>query len=301
MCFEPYPDQPSFGSGPCFVYLSKSCRVNTNFPNLMGNNVLVVGPPHTGKVSIAQLLTKDLDCSTIPSSTHSGLVYEHKITTKYFSAQVNILIEEYPDKRDGELQHQDILKHLSLFVDEFAKDEYVDLRDELDGVIFTLNLSELKGSNLVTALENFEKIKALFDEQELFYVVVGDGKLLSVEETEEIEDEAMQFGFEFVDLNQSGENEFREKLGGDRLVEIFESHEWEELDSEAADTGAIALTNLRPDDANQMTQNLLGEEPVDFEKFLQKIHCERARVSAMNTEEKEQVVKDIVNDLMKQI
>lgn len=260
----------------------------------MGNNVLVVGPPHTGKVSIAQLLTKDLDCSTIPSSTHSGLVYEHKITTKYFSAQVNILIEEYPDKRGDALRPEDVLAHLAAFTGEFARDEYADLRDELDGVIFTLDLPGLQGPDLVAALESFEKIKALFGEQELFYVVAGDGKTLSAEAMEQVEDEVMQFGFELVDLSQRGENEFREKLGGDRLVEIFESHEWEELD-------AAPLTNLRPDDADQMTQNLLGDQPVDFEKLLHKIQHERERVSAMKPEDRERVVKDIVNDLMKQL
>lgn len=263
----------------------------------MGNNVLVVGPPHTGKVAIAQLLTKDLDCSTISSSTHSGLVYEHKIITKYFSAQVNILIEEYPDKRGEELHVNDILTHLKAFTEEFAKDEYAELRDELDGVIFTLNLSTLQGTDLVVALENFEKLRALFGEQELFYIVVGDGKSLSTTALEEVEDKVIQFGFELVDLNELGENDFREKLGGDRLIEIFESHEWEELDSAAAAT----LTNLRPDDINQMTQNLLGDQPVDFEKLLQKIQFERERVRAMNPDEKEQVVKDIVNDIMKQI
>ncbi|WPK24602.1 hypothetical protein PUMCH_001881 [Australozyma saopauloensis] len=260
----------------------------------MGNNVLIVGPPMTGKVAIAQLITKDLDSSTISSDSHSGLVYKHTVTTKYFKAEVNILIEEYPDKRTPETTPEQLLADLDSFRKEFSKDEYKTLRDELEGILFTLNLEQWKGKDLQHALDLFESIRNLFDEHDLFYAVVGNGKNLTQEELDEVEDEAVQFGFEFVDTGLSGENEYREKIGQDRLVDLFECHEWSDIVSDPA-------RNLQPDDASQMGESLLGEKQVALDELLEKVKSQREKVKDLEPAEKQQVVQAFVNDIMEHI
>lgn len=262
----------------------------------MGNNVLIVGPPHTGKLTIAQYVTKDFDCSTVSDHTHSGLVYQHLLRTKYFEANVNILIEEYPDSRVTESSSDDLIRHLTSFAAEFAKSDYKELRDELEGIVFTVDLQRWPVALLRTALEQFDCIKALFEDQELFYVVVGNAKDLVDEQVVEIEDEIMQFAFEFVDLSKSGENEFREKTGKDRLLELFESHDWSDFDS-----STVASKGLLPDDFEQMTESLMDNEKLPFDKLLLRINAERERVKGLNDEEKERTVRAIVNDLMEHI
>ena len=132
----------------------------------MGNNVLIVGPPRTGKKFIAQLLSGDLDSSTVSSKSHSGLVYQHAIETKYFKAMINLLIEEYPETRDFPPTERD----LAAFVDEIGKPEYQDLRDDLDGILFTIDLKTAADTARDTQklrLKQFERIRALFGDQEL--------------------------------------------------------------------------------------------------------------------------------------
>lgn len=262
----------------------------------MGNNVLIVGPPHSRKLSIAQYVTNDLDCSTVPDHTHSGLVYLHRLKTKYFEACINLLIEEYPESRTTEPSSDDLIRHLSSFVIEFSKSEYKELRDELEGIIFTVDLQQWPVTQLRLALEQFDRVKSLFVDQELFYVVAGDSKGLSTETIEEIEDEIMQYAFEFVDVGKSGANEFREKLGKDRLMEILESNVWSDIDS-----SNVEPKGLLPDNFEQMTESLLDNEKVSFEKLLQRINAERERVKGMNEHEKEQAVRAIVDDLMEHI
>ena len=256
----------------------------------MGNNVLIVGPPRTGKKFIAQLLSGDLDSSTVSSKSHSGLVYQHAIETKYFKAMINLLIEEYPETRDFPPTERD----LAAFVDEIGKPEYQDLRDDLDGILFTIDLKTAADTARDTQklrLKQFERIRALFGDQELFYAVVGNAHNLAAETVERLEDEIMQYGFEFVDTNASGINEFREKLGPDRLVEILESHEWTDIDS------GPAAANLLSEDVARMAESLL-EGQVSFDELLVKIRAERERVKNLDPEEKERAVRDIVEDLM---
>ncbi|RKP32783.1 hypothetical protein METBISCDRAFT_25356 [Metschnikowia bicuspidata] len=253
----------------------------------MGNNVLIVGPPKTGKLSIAQLLSGDLDCSTVSSKSHSGLVYQHTIETKYFKAMINLLIEEYPETRDVSPTEQ----NLAAFVDEIGKPEYQDLRDDLDGILFTIDLNTAADTQRLR-LKQFERIRALFGDQELFYAVVGNAQKLAAKTVERLEDEIMQSGFEFVDTNASGINEFREKLGPDRLVEILESHEWTDIDS------GPAAASLLPEDVARMAESLLAEGQVSFDELLVKIRAERERVKNFDPEEKERAVRDIVEDLM---
>lgn len=257
----------------------------------MGNNVLIVGPPHTGKVSIAQLVTKDFDSSSISNETHSGLVYQHTITTKYFTANINILVEEYPNSRKKTLAPGEILHYLQTFSTEFAKDEFKDLRDELDGIVFTIDLDQFKDMDLNLALQQFENVKNLFQDQDLFYAVVGNCPNHSSEALEEIEDEIIQFGFEFLDISKLGINEFKERIGKDRLLELFESHDWAALD-------VVPSVNLHADNVSEMTESLLEREPIAFDKLLDKIKAERERAKNFNPEEKERLVKEFVRDIM---
>lgn len=256
----------------------------------MGNNALIVGPPHTGKLTIAQLVTGDLDCSTVSSETHSGLVFQHTIETKYFTASINILIEEYPDSRNENLSSTALLNSLEEFTREFEKPEYQDLRDEIEVVIFTVDLSRWTGEQIHQALGCFKQLKAFFGEKDLFYAVVGNGKDLLQQAMEEVENDVMRFGFELIDVNQSGVNEFREKLGTDRLLELFECHEWSEIDS--------VPVNFQRDNLKRTKECLSDEQAISFDRLLERIKLERERLKDLDPPEKEKLAKAFVEDVM---
>lgn len=74
------------------------------------------------------------------------------------------------------------------------------------------------------------------------------------------EDICMQYGFEYIDYTATGDNEFGEKVGAERLKEALEANEWD-----AGDEGELGLEleNLDLDeglgrDEAEMTAELFG-------------------------------------------
>jgi hypothetical protein len=63
---------------------------------------------------------------------------------------------------------------------------------------------------------------------------------LEKEKSEEWDDIAMQYGFEFVEFGAQGVNEFGEKQGVERLREALEANEWAD-DGEDEDVDALGL------------------------------------------------------------
>lgn len=87
------------------------------------------------------------------------------------------------------------------------------------------------------ALETVSEIRTSLGDEESqwdgFISIIGSttqGELVDDDTVEEIEDLVITHGFEFINLNTQGINEFKEKQGKDRVVELIESHEWTNME-----------------------------------------------------------------------
>ncbi|GEQ67034.1 hypothetical protein JCM33374_g697 [Metschnikowia sp. JCM 33374] len=265
------------------------------------NNVLVLGPPHSGKIRIAQHITKDLDTSTLQPESHSGLIYNYQLNTKYFSSNVNLLIEEYPDSRDS---HASPVASLQSFYTELKSPEYSELRDALDGLVFTVDFA--RHSDIFSdLLDIFIQIKSLLEDNDIFSVVVSCNDSLSKSTVDMVEDEVISHGFEFVNFSEEGTNEYREKLGKDRLVEIFQSHEWSQTENPISDE---TYTKHKTDKLGPMAESLIANEAdettdqrlsrVDLDILFAKLKFDKQRAEGMSQEEKKSFVEDLVDNYM---
>lgn len=265
------------------------------------NNVLILGPPKSGKIRIAQHITKDLDTSTIQPESHSGLIYNYTLNTKYFSLDVNLLIEEYPDSRASLAAIETLLQS---FLDEFKTPEFTELRDALDGLVFTIDIFA-DAKIIQKLLDTFIKIKELLEENDIFVVVVGFAEADQKPLLEIVEDEVIAHGFEYVNFNEYGTNEYMEKIGKDRLVEIFHTHEWSQTDKPISDE---TYTQHKTEKLGSMAEPLIDNEDspatderlarVDLDTLLAKLSVDKLRAQGLTEEEKKQFVDDLVDNYM---
>lgn len=258
---------------------------------MASNNILMLGPPGSGKIRIAQLISGDHDTSTISQESHSGLVYTYNLATKYFSAKVNLLLEEYPDHRDSDTA---LVELLQATYDELRSEQCAELRDAISGLIFTFDMS-IPQETLEQLLGLFAKVKELFEDKDVFVVVVGTSEAANVEA---VEDQIILSGFEFLNFNESGKNEFMDKLGKDRLVEIVESHDWDDVTTQSM--SAEDYLKHQKEQADQMTEKLLSEEQaeVSFETMFHKLALAKEKAEGMNPEDKKAYVDKLVEEYL---
>lgn len=250
------------------------------------NHVLIVGPPHSGKLRIAQHVTGDTDTSTVEPNSHSGLIYSHIVKTKYYELAVNLLVEEYPDSR---ISHEPTLDLLLTFAEEFLSDEYSELREALDGIVLTIDptASELDLEDMIPI---YEKLRDLLAGADAFCVVVTPWPdLVSLEFALAVEDMMNCAGLEFLNFNDAGENEFKEKLGKDRLTELFHSHEWTSMDPVRPNEAMNGGDSHHP----KSTANL-----PDIGRLAQQLKREREVVSELDELERQSYVDDLVDEYM---
>lgn len=228
------------------------------------------------------------------------MIYNCELNTKYFHLSLNILIEEFPDLRDTEFDTVECLRN---WFEEFSKDEFAELRDALDGLVYCVPMDSSSVKSLDKQLEIVAQIKELLDE-EPFYVVVGSAKSeVKPELVEEVEDEVIMNGFEFVDLNENGSNEFMEKVGKNRLLEIFETHLWSDMDK--VDLPEEKYVSHKRDKIADMTKGLLEvedadqpEKEIDLERLMQKLRVDKDKVDQLKEEEKKDYVDSLVQEYL---
>lgn len=262
------------------------------------NNVLVLGAPGTGKIRLAQFITKDYDTSTLTDKTHSGLVYNGVLLTKYFTLKINLLIEEFPHDRTDPTLHPS--KCLKDWYQEFLTDEMADLRDVIEGVVFTFNMDDYEAELLDEQLRLMGELKDLLEENDAFFVVMGISTAeIDQNVLEDIEDQVIMNGFEFVNYNESGTNEFNEKTGRDRLREVFETHEW----SQRKDPSLTEEQYMEHKQEKMllMTESLLPNEeseelPLDV--LLKKLQLEKSKVAEMDENDRKAYVDSLVEEYL---
>ncbi|SGZ47838.1 CIC11C00000002070 [Sungouiella intermedia] len=262
------------------------------------NNVLVVGAPKSGKIRLAQHISGDYDTHTIQIDSHSGLIYTFDLTTKYFNVNLNILIEEFPDDRSD--VEKDTVICLEEWTSEFSSDEFVELREALDGLVYTFTMEELDMEKFEKQLEFIGKIKELIGEEAFFVVAGAAGGEVESLIVEEIEDQVIANGFEFVNLQESGMNEYREKVGKDRLMEIFETHDWSNMEKTVQPE---EYTSHKKEKMPEMAKGLLEVEDADdpdfdLERMLQKLRVDKEKVRALDDKEKKDYVDKLVEEYL---
>lgn len=271
--------------------LYSRCKFLSTTAMLM-SNVLILGPPSSGKIRIAQFLSNDFNTSRISSSSHSGVVYNFDLITKYYTANLNLLIEEFPNERDDLKQPlEELLKET---YEELLSENLSDFVEVFQGVIFTLDAATTSSATRTKVLDIFTKIKELFIDHEAFFVVVQPESEIKKEDVDEFEDEVILSGFEFVNFSEDGKNEYMDKLGRDRLREILESHEWaatEPMSKERYETFKKRL-------AETLTQNLLTDDQVSLDDILLKLLLDKQKVLGMKPEERKEYVDKLVEEYL---
>lgn len=261
------------------------------------NSVLIVGAPSTGKVRICQHITGDKDTATIESHSHSGLFYNHEFITKYYNINLNLLVEEFPAQRLPEYTESALYEEFESWYDDFVSDEYKELREVLDGIILTVDMNN-SGQYVEKCVEIVDKIRTQFEvdvggEWNGFVIVSGAG---DGDNAGEIEDVVLGYGFEFVDINKAGVNEFKEKLGKDRIYEILECHEWQ-TEKSIDENGEDNKKSMAR--AQEMARGLLDDdEEVDLDRIFAKLQVAKEKALSMGEKEKNAYVEKVIQETM---
>uniref|UniRef100_A0A0L0P337 Increased recombination centers protein 6 n=1 Tax=Candidozyma auris TaxID=498019 RepID=A0A0L0P337_CANAR len=262
---------------------------------MIPNNVLVIGPPNSGKIRIAQCFSKDVDTTSIPKESHSGLIYRCELNTKYYKTLVNLLIEECPEERPSDTDK--FIEGLNQWYKGFVSEEYVELRKALDGVIFTMNSNSVLVLDWEMIMDQYTRIKESLDERIFSVVMVAALDAPNDALLEQYEDGCIQRGIEFVYEGHEGTNEYKEKLGMERIKEILQTHTWSQTTSSTSEE----YDKHKLDRIDNMTKGLLqpddGEE-MPLDKIMEKLRLEKSKVEKMKPENKESYVKLVIEDLL---
>jgi hypothetical protein len=153
--------------------------------------ILILGRPKSGKLSLVKALTSSLPPGLIHESTpHAGLTHSIKLTTRYFSTEAGIWIDEIPEDQDT-------------WLTEYLSDEATVVFQSLAAIILTI------GSNAhVMDLEVMQKLIQRGEELDwdaTYLIVARESQDTRISDISSLSDEST---FEYIDLNESGENEF---------------------------------------------------------------------------------------------
>ncbi|KAG7192980.1 Increased recombination centers protein 6 [Scheffersomyces spartinae] len=280
---------------------------------MIPNHVLVVGPPHSGKLRIAQEIGEELESPTINQDSHSGLIFRKKLSTRYFSTNINILVDEYPGARADDVGSDSAkAKALEEWAGEFMSDEMTELRDALDGLIFCLDSND-KLEHLERCLEILESIRNVLTPEDAYawpgFIVVVVNGLPEEDSCLAIEDLALVRGLECVNLKQSGYNEYNERLGLGRIKELFDSHEWSSTSNEVEEKPSTSnlYEQRKTVQIQSMTEPILAaeeketneEQPFELSEILQRLSLEKEKAAGMqNKEQKEAYVRKVIDEII---
>lgn len=286
---------------------------------MIPNHVLILGAPNTGKLRICELISsRNLDFSSVDSKSHSGLIFKTDLSTKYYSLKLNLLVDEYPQQRCnsgcGLEEEEEKINALKLWLNEFLSDDFQELREAIDGLIFCFRIDQDSLKYIEECLSVFSDLRDKLNEDRgdgSFSVVVGDSNERKI--NEHVEDLVIPFGFEYVNLFEKGEDEFRDKIGQDRLLEIIETHEWSQMDLKKGSQGAY--DEKKRNKMSDMTKGLLdGQDEQDgqygkdetqsklinLDDVLMKVQQAKQNVSNndMDDDQKEAYANKVIKDII---
>lgn len=183
--------------------------------------ILALGAPNSPVLSLLQDLTGSVP-SPVDNST-AGLSHTWSVSTRYYSASLPIWIDEIPD--------------VSAWKADFLKPEAKEVVQAVGAWVYCFRKPVTEADAQVVE----ETMKAIKEVVEKHVGYGWDGACLAVamkqsvvpgleKSGEEWEDSCREYGFEFVDGEGEGRNEFGEVVGVERVREALEANEWESLD-----------------------------------------------------------------------
>ncbi|KAF2873513.1 hypothetical protein BDV95DRAFT_488930 [Massariosphaeria phaeospora] len=269
--------------------------------------ILVLGAPESGVLN----LLKDLTGSAPEPSTDTtaGLTHTWDLSTRYYTAKLPIWIDEIPNIEDWRA--------------EFIKPEAKEVVTVVGAWVFCFKKPVAEKDVILIK----DTLKAIADVIEKAYGYGGDAVCLAVatpqsttpyldKPSEEWDDICIEYGFEFVDSESKGKNEFGEEMGVKRVEEALKAHDWEggegDLDFEADDEFGASF------DAEEVEMNmeLFGmknavhgmDEDEDEEAGVEELENMMRRMVAvkdmgegMPEAERKRFAAKAVNDLMKDL
>jgi GTPase SAR1 family protein len=155
--------------------------------------ILIIGPPKSGKLSLVKALTSSLPPElNDESNSHAGLTHSITLTTRYFSTEAGIWIDEIPEDSEA-------------WLEEYLSEEATPVLQSLAAVIFTVSA----GSEPDRDVDILRKLNERGEEVEwdATSLVVGK-KYPGGEAYSTVSSYCEEYPLEFINLNESGENEF---------------------------------------------------------------------------------------------
>lgn len=179
------------------------------------------------------------------------MTHEWDAESKYYKAKVPIWIDEIPDAEAWEA--------------EFLKPEAKEVVDAVGAWLYCFRKPQQSSEK--TAIEETMKSISEVSEQHIGYgsdalmlAVAMAPSSIPVEASnqlgqEEWEDTCLEYGFEYIDFNAYGANDFGERVGFERLEEALLANEWADagMSSEEVDLDELAL--LAENDGNDFSRD----------------------------------------------
>ncbi|KAH9877888.1 hypothetical protein J1614_003105 [Plenodomus biglobosus] len=272
--------------------------------------VLTVGAPDAGVLKLLKELTGSAPEPT--AGTTAGLTHDWRLETKYYTATIPIWVDEIPNVAEWRT--------------EFVKPEAREVITVLGGWVYCFK--KPVGEKDVDTIK--ETMQAIADVIESACGFGGDQVCLAVampqsttpylEKTgEEWEELAADHGFEYVDFEATGKNEFGEPMGVQRVREALEAGEWESNDmpdfgDEDGFDGTFAAEEVEmgmelcdmkgalQGDGGEDEDGGHGEKDVEeLEVMMKKMVAIKEMGEGMEEAERKRFAAKAINDLMKDL
>ncbi|KAF2126454.1 hypothetical protein P153DRAFT_297908 [Dothidotthia symphoricarpi CBS 119687] len=273
--------------------------------------ILAVGPPDSGVLKVLKTLTGSAPEPT--AETVAGLTHEWRIETKYYTATVPIWIDEISNVTDWQA--------------EFTKPEAREVVTALGAWMYCFK-KPVEEKDVDTIKETMQAVAKVIERACGFG---GDMVCLAVampqsttpyleKSGEEWEETCMEYGFEYVDFEAKGKNEFGEAMGVQRVKEALEACEWEGVDaldfgdeeegfegSFAAEEAEMNMELFGMKDALHGLDNgdggdEAGEDDVEeLEAMMRKMVAIKEMGEGMEEAERKRFAAKAINDLMKDL
>jgi hypothetical protein len=154
--------------------------------------VLILGRPKSGKLSLVKALTSSFPPElTDESTSHAGLTHSITLTTRYFSTEAGIWIDEIPEDSEA-------------WLEEYLSEEATPVLQSLAAVILTVSA----GPNLERDVDILKRLNERGEDVEWDATLVVGKKYPGSEAYSGLSSYCDDHTLEFINLNESGENEF---------------------------------------------------------------------------------------------
>ncbi|KAK6503066.1 hypothetical protein TWF481_008102 [Arthrobotrys musiformis] len=205
--------------------------------------ILLVGRRDSEILQFLEALTGSLPPHQTPDS-HAGLTHTLTLKTQYYTSTIPIWIDEILSATEWSTA--------------YSSSEAKEVRQVLGAIIYCFkhpgseDISELKDD--LAGLQKVVKACGYHWDGVCLAVTMPNRSVKSEggKTVEEWEDLMMEFGFEFVDFEAKGRNDYGEPTGMERLKEALEANDWNAPLS-------LGLDDLDDDELDE----LAGEDPVD--------------------------------------